>query len=127
MNTKPTILIVDDEESHRYTMRLILQHAGFQVSEAATGDEALRLVDEHPDVVILDLHLPDVAGIEICRILKTTPRTATIPVLHVTAVYPGSAERAEALAAGADGYVTRPLEAAQLLATIKALLARRAA
>jgi len=127
MNTTPAILIVDDEESHRYTTRLMLQHAGFQVKEAATGEEALRLADEYPDVIILDLHLPDVPGVEICRILKTTPRTATIPVLHVTAVYPGAAERAEALAAGADGYIMRPLEPAQLLTTIKALLARRAA
>ena len=127
MDTKATILIVDDAESLRYTTRLILQHAGFQVKEAATGQEALRLADEDPDVIILDLHLPDVAGVEVCRILKAAPRTATIPVLHVTAVYPGAEERAESLAAGADGYVTRPLDPAQLLATIEALLARRAA
>src|SRR6267378_527065 len=127
MNTKPTILIVDDEEAHRYTTRLILQQASFQVKEAATGQEALQLADEDPDLIILDLHLPDVAGMEICRILKAAPRTATIPVLNVTAIYPGAQERAESLAAGADGYVTRPLDPAQLLATITTLLARRAA
>ena len=127
MNTKGTILVVDDAESLRYTTRLILQHAGFQVKEAATGQEALRLADEDPDVIILDLHLPDVAGVEVCRILKAAPGTAAIPVLHVTALYPGAEERAEALAAGADGYVTRPLDPAQLLATITTLLARRAA
>jgi len=107
MNTKGTILVVDDEESHRYTTRLMLQHAGFQVREATTGQEALQLAEEHPDVIILDLHLPDIAGVEICRILKAAPGTAAIPVLHVTALYPGAEERAEALAAGADGYVTR--------------------
>ena len=127
MNTKGTILVVDDEESHRYTTRLMLQHAGFQVREATTGQEALQLAEEHPDVIILDLHLPDIAGVEICRILKAAPGTAAIPVLHVTAVYPGAEERAESLTAGADGYVTRPLDPAQLLATITTLLARRAA
>jgi DNA-binding response OmpR family regulator len=127
MNPKATILIVDDDESHRYTTRLILEHAGFQVKEAATGEEALRLAEERPDVVILDLHLPDVAGVEICRTLKTAPQTSDIPVLHVTALYPGAEERAESLAAGADGYFTRPIDPAQLLATIEVLLARRAA
>jgi hypothetical protein len=125
MNPKATILIVDDDESHRYTTRLILEHAGLQVIEGATGQEALRLAEERPGVIILDLHLPDIAGIEVCRTLKTAPRTADIPVLHVTALYPGAAERAESLAAGADGYFTRPIDPAQLLATIEVLLARR--
>ena len=88
MNTKGTILVVDDEESHRYTTRLMLQDAGFQVREAATGQEALQLAEERPDVVILDLHLPDIGGVEVCRILKAAPGTAAIPVLHVTAVLP---------------------------------------
>jgi CheY-like chemotaxis protein len=65
MNTKGTILVVDDEESHRYTTRLMLQDAGFQVREAATGQEALQLAEEHPDVI-----------------LKAAPGTAAIAVLH---------------------------------------------
>jgi CheY-like chemotaxis protein len=124
--SKQTILIVDDDEAHRYTTRLILEHAGFQVTETATGVEALRLAEGHPDVILLDLHLPDVDGIEVCRILKTTPQTEDINVLHVTALYPGAQERAESLAAGADGYFTRPIDPKQLLTTIQALLARRA-
>lgn len=123
---KATILIVDDDEAHRYTTRLILEHAGFEVKETATGDEALRLAAERPDVIILDLHLPDIGGIEVCRLLKTTPQTESINVLHVTALYPGAQERAESLAAGADGYFTRPIDPAQLLTTIQVLLGRRA-
>ena len=66
------------------------------------------------------------AGVEVCRTLKTTPRTADIYVVHVTALYLGAEERSEALAAGADGYFTRPIDAVQLVATINVLLARRA-
>ncbi len=122
-----TILIVDDEEANRYTTRLMLEHAGFAVKEAATGQEALRLADEQPDAIILDLHLPDIPGVEVCRLFKESTRTAGIPVIHVTAAYRGSEECVEALDAGADGYLTRPLDVAQLLATIETLLARRAA
>jgi sigma-B regulation protein RsbU (phosphoserine phosphatase) len=124
MKRKANILVVDDDPSHRYTTRLMLEHAGFRVTEAATGMEALRLAEDRPAVVVLDLHLPDVTGLEVCRLLKSTPRTADIRVLHVTALYLGAEERSESLAAGADGYFTRPIDAAQLVATINTLLAR---
>jgi DNA-binding response OmpR family regulator len=127
MDRRASILIVDDDEANRYTTRLMLERAGFGVREAETGRGGLELADEGPDLVMLDLHLPDISGLEICRQLKASARTSFIPVLHVTAMYPGSEERAEALAAGADGYLTRPLDAEQLLATITTVLARRAA
>ena len=125
--SQTTILIVDDDEGHRDTTRMMLERAGFAVQEAATGHDGLDLADGRPDLVILDVHLPDIPGIEVCHRLKTSPRTASIPVIHVTALYAGSEERAEAMAAGADGYLTRPLDSERLLATIKAVLARRAA
>jgi DNA-binding response OmpR family regulator len=126
MGRTRTILIVDDDEGHRYTTRMMLERAGFAVQEAATGRDGLALADEHPDLVIVDLHLPDMPGVEVCQRLKTSARTALIPVLHVTAVYPGSEELTEALAAGADGYLTRPLDTDRLLATIKAVLSQPA-
>ncbi len=126
MTTKATVLVVDDQESNRYTTRLMLQQADFEVKEAATGYEGLRLAGELPDLIILDLHLPDISGIDLCLLLKSSPRTASIPVVNVTA-YAGSEERTQALDAGADGYLTRPLDTARLLATMKTLLARRAA
>jgi sigma-B regulation protein RsbU (phosphoserine phosphatase) len=126
MDGKATILIVDDEADHRFTTRLMLQHAGFEVKEATTGREALRLAEERPDLVILDLHLPDISGIEVCRRLKTASQTSSVPVVHITAAYPGSAERLEALEAGTDGYLTRPIETEQLIATVMAVLKRAA-
>jgi sigma-B regulation protein RsbU (phosphoserine phosphatase) len=127
MDGTATILIVDDNEANRYTTRLMLERAGFGVCEAETGHRGLELAEQGPDLMIVDLHLPDIPGVEICRRLKASARTSVIPVLHVTAMYPGSAEKAEALAAGADGYLTRPLDSDQLLATIKTVLTRRAA
>src|SRR5687768_3922963 len=125
--SKATVLVIDDQESNRYTTRLMLQHAGFEVKEAATGYDGLRLAGELPDLIILDLHLPGISGIDVCLLLKSSPRTASIPVINVTAAYAGSEERTQALDAGADGYLTRPLEAERMLSTMKALLARRAA
>jgi CheY-like chemotaxis protein len=122
-----TVLVIDDQESHRYTTRLMLQQGGWEVKEAATGQEGLRLADELPDLIILDLHLPDVSGIEVCRRLKSSPRTTSIPIINVTAAYAGSEERSQALEAGADGYLLRPLDIPSLLATVTTLLARRAA
>ena len=127
MTAKGTVLVVDDQESNRYTTRLVLQQAGFEVKEAATGYDGLRQAGERPDLIILDLHLPDISGIDLCLLLKSSPATARIPVINVTAAYAGSEERSQALDAGADGYLTRPLDGARLIATMKALLARRAA
>lgn len=127
MPTKATVLIVDDQEAHRDTTRLMVQHAGFDVKEAATGYEGLSLAGELPDIIILDLHLPDISGIDLCLLLKSSPRTARIPIIHVTAAYAGSEERTQALDAGADGYLTRPLDTARLIATMQTLLDRRSA
>jgi DNA-binding response OmpR family regulator len=119
-----TILLVDDDEGHRYTWHLLLEREGFHVWEAASGTEALHAANAKPDLVVLDVHLPDVSGLEVCRRLKSAPATAAIPILSVTASHPGSQERLEALAAGADGYLTRPVDPAVLFATLRALLRR---
>src|SRR5207247_5464989 len=84
---KDTILYVDDDEANRRTFTWIFQAAGFNVREAATGNEALRLSREKPDLVVLDVNLPDINGFEVCRRIKMHPGTSSIPVLHLSACY----------------------------------------
>jgi PAS domain S-box-containing protein len=128
MPSRPMILNVDDNEGCRYAVTRILEHHSFRVVEAANGSEALRLARaEKPDLVLLDLNLPDINGFEVCRLLKAEPATSTIPVLHITASFLSSADMARGLESGADNYLVEPVEPEVLVATINsALRARRA-
>ena len=119
---KPLVLNVDDDAAGRYAITRILLQAGFEVVEAATGREALRLAQECPDLVVLDVNLPDIDGFEVCRRIKANPRTAAIPVVHLSATFVGSEDRIAGLEEGADGYLTQPVEPRELVATIKAFL-----
>ena len=136
----PLVLIVDDDEPKRYLIARTLRRGGYAVREAATGRDALRLATggsaggpdgagdgRKPDVVILDVHLPDLDGMEVCRRLKADPATAAIPVLHLSTVYVGSDDRTRGLEGGADGYLNQNAEPPELLATVRALLRTRAA
>jgi PAS domain S-box-containing protein len=105
----------------------MLQRAKYHVSEATTGSDALRLSAEMPDLIILDINLPDLDGFEVCRRVKNNPTTASIPVMHMSATHVDSENRATGLERGADGYLTWPIEPRELVANIEALLrARRA-
>jgi PAS domain S-box-containing protein len=122
-----TILAVDDSEANRYALVRMLRKAGYGVKEASTGADALRQAADQPDLIILDVNLPDLSGREVCRQLKADPATAAIPVLHLSASFVDSDNRAEGLEGGADGYLTYPVEPRELVANIEALLrARRA-
>lgn len=123
--TASTILTVDDDEATRYAVTRILRRAGFTVQEAKTGSEALRLAQESPALILLDVNLPDIDGFEVCRRLKTDPRTASIPVLHLSATCVHSENKVHGLEGGADGYLTGDVEPEELLATIKAFLRAR--
>ncbi|HLP15210.1 MAG TPA: response regulator [Bacteroidota bacterium] len=118
----PRILNVDDNDAGRYSVTRILQHAGFQVLEAANGREALRLADEGPDLILLDVKLPDISGLEVCRRIRANERTASIPVVHLSAAYVGNDDLASAIEQGADGYLTHPIDAKVLVATINGFL-----
>jgi PAS domain S-box-containing protein len=118
----PKILLVDDNETGRYAMGRMLRHAGFTVTETDTGYETLRLAGEQPDLIILDVKLPDLSGFEVCQRLKADPTTAVIPVLQISAVHIQDEDRALGLTVGADSYLTGPVDPAVLLATIQAIL-----
>jgi len=122
---RPThILVVDDEEQIRRALRSILATRGYTLDMAATGEEALlKAIDSPPDLVVLDLMLPDRSGIEVCRELRTW-MTSPILVLSVRA---NEADKIQALDEGADDYLTKPFSAGELLARIRALLRRAAA
>jgi len=122
---RPTrILVVDDEDQIRRALKSILSTRGYALEMAATAKEALlKAIDAPPDLVVLDLALPDRSGIEVCRELRTW-MSAPILVLSVRA---NEADKIEALDEGADDYLTKPFSAGELLARIRALLRRAAA
>jgi PAS domain S-box-containing protein len=125
--TPARILVVDDTLGTRYSLVRMLQKARYDVREATTGKEALRLALEGPDLIILDINLPDVNGYEVCRQVKSDPSTSSIPIMHMSATYVGTENRATGLERGADGYLTWPVEPRELLANIEALLRTRRA
>lgn len=123
-----TILHIDDNETNRYVVTRILQNAGFRVIEAATGTEGLESVSEQqPDLVILDVKLPDLGGFEVCRQIKSNPETTFIPVLHLSASFIQSQHKVEGLESGADAYLAQPVEPIELVATVRSLLRIRRA
>jgi PAS domain S-box-containing protein len=123
-----TILHIDDEEANRYVIARMLQKAGFNVIEATRGEAGLQLVSsQRPDLVILDVQLPDISGFEVCQRIKSNPDTTSIPVLHISASLVESKDKAQGLESGADGYLVQPVEAIELIATVRSLLRIRQA
>src|SRR5690348_4738044 len=106
----PTILNVDDDPTGRDALSRILRASGFDVIEAATGVEALRLIHKGPDLVLLDVILPDENGFEVCRRIKADPATASTPVLMISGIAVDPQDRVQGLEGGADGYLTKPIE-----------------
>jgi serine phosphatase RsbU (regulator of sigma subunit)/DNA-binding NarL/FixJ family response regulator len=115
------VLVVDDTAAHRYVMATWLRQAGYDVVEASTGAEALTLVGDAPDAVVLDVNLPDIPGTEVCRRIKDDPDTTQVPVLHVSATSIDAAARTAGLQGGADAYLPEPLDRDEFLATVASL------
>ena len=111
------ILNVNDSDATRYMITRMLQRGGFSVIEAATGEQALEMVrSAKPRLVVLDIKLPDTNGLEVCRRIKAEPDTATIKVLHTSAVFVATEYKVQSLDSGADGYLTHPFEQEELIA-----------
>ncbi len=127
MAAQPVVLNVDDQEPVRYFRSRILRQAGFEVREASSGAEALRIAsDLRPDLVLLDINLPDISGFEVCRRLKSDPRTVTVPVLQITNENRRAEANVEGLESGADAYLLEPVDPPVLIATARALLRNNA-
>lgn len=117
------VLHVDDDEASRYIVGRILGDAGFIVECALTGAEGLSLAaSSQPDLIVLDVKLPDMDGFEVCRRLRAEPATASIPVLHLSAHFVRGRDRVRGLDIGADAYLAQPVEPDELVATARALI-----
>jgi PAS domain S-box-containing protein len=127
-NRAPRILNVDDNAGARYVKTRVLRQAGFDVIEAVNGREGLdKAHSEKPELILLDVKLPDINGLEVCRRLKNEPETSSILVLQTSASLIDSVHRVRALDAGADSFLVEPIEPEELVASVKALLRLRRA
>ncbi|WP_075792464.1 hybrid sensor histidine kinase/response regulator [Massilia putida] len=126
MTTPTLILNVDDNDGARYAKTRILQSAGFEVVEASNGTDALAVVKRGGiALVLLDVKLPDINGIEVCRRIKADPDSAMVLVLQTSAALTGRADKIRGLEGGADNYLAAPIEADELIANVNALLRMR--
>lgn len=121
---RPRILVVEDEPAQREVLAYNLEAEGFQVSRAASGDEALMVFEEDaPDLVVLDWMLPGVSGIEICRRWKARAETRGVPIIMISA-RTEEVDRVRGLETGADDYVVKPYSIVELMARVRSQLRR---
>src|SRR5580698_6771955 len=122
LSERQTILVVDDNAASIYATSRILRAADFEVIEAVNGTDALALATPEVDLIVLDINLPDIDGLEVCRQLRARSDAAYLPIVHLSATFITSVDKAQGLSAGADSYLTHPADPAILVATIHALL-----
>lgn len=125
--SRHTVLVVDDNPVTCYATSRSLRAAGFRTIEADTGQSALDLSLGDISAVVLDVHLPDIGGFEVCREIREREATRSLPIVHLSAAFIADTDKVAGLDAGADAYLTHPAEPAMLVATIQALVRARLA
>lgn len=116
------VLIADDHEQNRKMIRIILQKTGYETVEAANGEEALRLARETlPALILMDIQMPLVDGVQAMKVLKAAPETAAIPIVALTS-YAMRGDRERFIAEGFDGYLSKPIDIKVFQATLRDLL-----
>ncbi len=122
MNSPAKILVVDDTARNVKLLADLLTAKGYRVATASSGREALNAIDsDPPDLVLLDVVMPEMSGYEVCRAIRSNPATKMLPVVMVTALDPGE-ERVKGIEAGADDFLTKPINQAEMLARVNSLL-----
>ncbi len=119
-----TILVVDDYAPHAYALQRLLDKAGFRVVSAGTGTDALAQAAQKPDLILLDVGLPDVNGFEVCRRVKANPKTASIPVVFISASHQSVEAVREGERCGASAFLFHPIVPEELLPVLHGSLAR---
>lgn len=117
-----TILNVNDADAIRYVLSHALKAAGYTVVEAVNGQEGVDRAAEHPDLILLDVRLPDIDGFRVCEAIKADPNTSNIPVLMISANFVQRSDVEAGLQSGADGYLTHPIDPADLILAVQAVL-----
>lgn len=113
------ILVIEDNEQNMYLMHFLLESNGYSVIEALNGQVGIqKAIDEHPDVILLDIQLPEMDGYQIAKILRKTPDIDTIPIIAVTS-YAMAGDREKILTAGATDYIEKPINPATFVDQIK--------
>jgi two-component system, cell cycle response regulator DivK len=120
-----SVLYVEDNEYNRKIVRRLLSRSSYRLREAADGEAALGMVrEERPDLILMDVQLPKMSGLDVTRALRADPATADVPIIVVTS-FALSGDDQRALAAGASAYIAKPYSPRELLALIQTFLAER--
>lgn len=116
------ILVVEDNDRNRRLLKILLRSRGYEVIEAVTGEEAMKYLRDHkPDLILMDIQLPNVDGLDLTKNIKSNPKTAHIPIVAVTA-YAMKGDRERILEAGCDGYISKPIDTRKLILLVAEIL-----
>lgn len=122
---RQTVLLVDDNQTHQYSLGRHLEESGFVVLQAHSGSEALQAVaSQRPDVILLDINLPDMSGFDVCEALKKDPQTEKVPIIFHSATHDTQSARARAMDLGAASFLSYPISIEHLMRVLQGTFLR---